>query len=91
MQLTAIGAQSAPHTESVSTKSLTREPQPLPPAFLDFRGLLGAVPLGERTLREEIKRKRIPAIRLPGGRRLLFHLPSVQKALLRFQEGGIAE
>jgi len=62
-----------------------------PPGFIDFRALLIAVPLGERTLREEIKRKRIPAIRMPGGRRLLFHLPSVEKALLRFQEGGIVE
>jgi len=61
----------------------------LPPNFTDFTGLLAAVPLSERTLRAEIKRGRIPAIRLPGGRRLIFHIPSVERALLRFQRGGI--
>jgi len=61
----------------------------LPAGITDFVGLCAAVPLSERTLREEIKKGRIPAIRLPGGRRLLFHMPSVEKALLRFQRGGI--
>ena len=61
----------------------------LPPGFLDFDGLLAVVPLGARTLRAEIKKGRLPVIRLPGGRRLLFHLPSVEAALIRFQRGGI--
>jgi hypothetical protein len=66
-----------------------KQPILLPPNFTDFTGLLLAVPLGERTLREEIKKGHIPAIRMPGGRRLLFHMPSVERALLRFQRGGI--
>lgn len=70
-------------------KSLSPVKNPLPPNFTDFDGLMAAVPLGPRTLREEIKKGRIPTIRLPGGRRLLFHLPSVERALLRFQRGGI--
>jgi hypothetical protein len=70
---------------------LAKKPAALPPNFTDFPGLLAAVPLGERTVREEIKKGRIPAIRMPGGRRLIFHLPSVERALLRFQKGGIPE
>lgn len=59
-----------------------------PLGLLDLAGLAARVPLGERTLREEIKKRRIPSIRLPGGRRLLFHWPSVEAALLRYQRGG---
>lgn len=61
-----------------------------PTTFISFNALLAAIPLSERTLREEIRRGRIPTIRLPGGRRLLFHLPSVTAALLRHQHGGDA-
>lgn len=70
-------------------KCLTKPQIPLPPRFTDFPGLAAAVPLGERTLREEIKKGHLPAIKMPGGRRLLFHMPSVELALLRFQRGGI--
>lgn len=72
-------------------KCLAKPQIPLPPGFADFSGLAAAVPLGERTLREEIKKGNIPAIRMPGGRRLLFHMPSVERSLLRFQKGGIPE
>ena len=69
-------------------------PQPtaspsLPQGITDFPGLVKAVPLSPRSLRTGIKEGIIPVIRLPGGRRLLFHLPSVEKALLRFQRGGM--
>ena len=67
------------------------EKKAVPAGFLDFVGLLLAVPLGERTLRTEIKKGHIPAIKMPGGRRLLFHWPSVEKALIRYQKGGISE
>lgn len=60
----------------------------LPPGFLDFKGLLDFVPLGERTTRELIRLGVIPSIRLPNGRRLLFSAEAVEKALLRFQRGG---
>ncbi len=68
-----------------------RNPQPSTrlEGFLDVPALLARLPISERTLREEIKRRRIPVIRLPGSRRLLFDWPSVQRSLLRFQQGGI--
>lgn len=59
--------------------------------FLDFAGICARVPLSERTLREAIKRRQIPHIRLPGARRLLFDWPSVQAALARYQKGGTEE
>lgn len=56
--------------------------------FLDFKQLCQRVPLSERTLREAIKRRQIPHIRLPGARRLLFDWETVRVALLRHQRGG---
>lgn len=61
----------------------------LPNGFFDFQQLRNFVPLSERTLRSLIKRGIIPHIRLRGGRRLIFHGPSVERALIRFQRGGI--
>ena len=63
----------------------------LPSGFTDFLGLKKIVPFGARTLRTLIKKGIIPHIRVKGGRRLLFHIASVEKALLRFQKGGICE
>ncbi|MSU62123.1 MAG: hypothetical protein EXS31_06965 [Pedosphaera sp.] len=61
------------------------------PGFVDFNGLCAAVPLSARTLRELIKKRIVPHIRLSGGRRLLFSLSNVEKSLLRFEKGGIPE
>jgi len=61
----------------------------LPGGFFDFQRLRTFVPVSERTLRSLIKREIIPHIRVKGGRRLLFHGPSVERALIRFQRGGI--
>jgi hypothetical protein len=63
----------------------------LPGGFFDFQHLRDFVPVSERTLRALIKREIIPHIRVKGGRRLLFHGPSVECALLRFQKGGIPD
>jgi len=60
-----------------------------PMGFWGFTELLANVPLGERTLRDLIKRGLIPCVRLPGGRRLIFHPESVQRSLLRWQKGGV--
>jgi hypothetical protein len=63
----------------------------LPGGFFGFPKLCADVPLSPRTLRELIKQGLIPHIRMKGGRRLLFHGPSVERALLRFQKGGIPD
>lgn len=63
-----------------------------PPAtpFCDFPALVRHLPMyGPRTLRELVKREIIPSVRPPGSRKLAFHIPSVDAALLRFQRGGI--
>jgi len=73
---------------ALTAKKFTQ--QAIPPGFLSFRDLLAVLPLSERTARAEIQRGRIPVIRLPRSRRLLFHWPTVEKALLRFQRGGIS-
>ena len=58
--------------------------------FCDFAALVRHLPMyGERTLRELIKRKVIPSVRPPGSRKLAFHLPSVEAALLRYQKGDV--
>ena len=64
---------------------------PAPPSpFTDFAGLVRFLPAYRpRTLRSLIKRRLIPTARLPGTRKLNFHLASVEAALLRYQQGGI--
>ena len=63
----------------------------LPGGFFGFQQLCADVPLSPRTLRQLVKDEVIPHIRMKGGRRLLFHGPSVERALLRFQKGGIPD
>jgi len=41
-----------------------------------------------RVAREWTRLGKIPSIRLPGSRRILYHWPSVHAALLRMQRGG---
>lgn len=78
-------------TTTVDSKITGSKDSGLPAGITDFKGLMASIPLGERTLREAVKSGRIPSIRMPGGRRLLFHLASVERALLRFQRGGISQ
>jgi len=73
---------------AVVEKVLTRDKPGIPSGFLDFRGLAEHVPLGERSLRQAVADGHIPSVRLPGGRRLLFHWATVERALLRLQKGG---
>lgn len=72
---------------AVVREVLQQDKPGIPLGFLDFPGLAERVPLGERSLRQAVADGRIPSIRLPGGRRLLFFWPAVEKALLRFQRG----
>jgi len=55
--------------------------------FLDEKELLKRLPVSRRTLFNYRATGKIPCVRL-GGRRILFHWPSVETALLRQQQGG---
>jgi predicted DNA-binding transcriptional regulator AlpA len=55
--------------------------------FIDEKQLLARLPISRRTLFNWRTTGKIPCVRL-GGRRILFHWPSVEAALLRNQRGG---
>jgi hypothetical protein len=55
--------------------------------FIDQKQLLARLPISRRTLFNWRMTGKIPCVRL-GGRRILFHWPSVEAALLRHQHGG---
>ena len=55
--------------------------------FIDEKQLLARLPVSRRTLYNWRTSGKIPCVRL-GGRRILFHWPSVEAALLRHQHGG---
>ncbi|MGH7953538.1 MAG: helix-turn-helix transcriptional regulator [Limisphaerales bacterium] len=57
------------------------------PGFIDQKQLLAKLPISRRTLFNWRTTGKIPCVRL-GGRRILFHWPSVEAALLRHQHGG---
>ena len=57
------------------------------PCFIDEKQLLARLPVSRRTLFNWRTSGKIPCVRL-GGRRILFHWPSVEAALLRHQRGG---
>ena len=50
--------------------------------FLDFNQLGERVPYSPRRLRDLVKDGTIPAIRLPGARKLLFDWANVRRALV---------
>ena len=76
-----------PLVEQIVNGACTNTPAKTP--FCDFPALVRHLPMySERTLRELVKRRVIPAVRPPGSRKLAFHLPSVEAALLRHQKGG---
>jgi len=55
--------------------------------FIDEKQLLALLPICRRTLFNWRTSGKIPCVQL-GGRRILFHWPSVEAALLRHQHGG---
>jgi predicted site-specific integrase-resolvase len=71
---------------------MSKEPLPNAPssetAFIDEKELLNRIPVSRRTLFSWRETGKIPCVRL-GGRRVLFHWPSVEAALLRKQKGGV--
>src|SRR5208283_5822327 len=56
--------------------------------FIDEKTLLKRLPVSRRTLFSWRTSGKIPFVRL-GGRRVLFHWPSIEAALLRNQKGGV--
>jgi excisionase family DNA binding protein len=56
--------------------------------FIDEKQLLALLPVSRRTLFSWRAKGKIPFVHL-GGRRILFHYPSVEAALLRMQKGGV--
>jgi predicted site-specific integrase-resolvase len=58
------------------------------PDFINERELLKRLPVSRRTLFSWRATGKIPSVRL-GGRRILFHWPSIEAALLRNQKGGV--
>ncbi len=69
---------------------MSSEPKQTPSSaegFIDERQLLAKLPISRRTLFNWRASGKIPCVRL-GGRRILFHWPSVEAALLRYQRGG---
>ena len=70
--------------------SQTDTPIPAQSNFSDFKGLQSHLPFySARSLRDIVRRGVIPSIVLPGGRKRIFHLPSVDAALRRHQVGGV--
>lgn len=55
--------------------------------FLDEKELLAKLPICRRTAYNWIKQGKLPCIKI--GRRKIFHMPSVEAALLRLQRGGV--
>jgi hypothetical protein len=66
---------------------MSSEPNQTPssdPGFINQKQLLARLPISRRTLFNWRTSGKIPCVR-PGGRRILFHWPSVEAALLRCQ------
>jgi hypothetical protein len=75
-------------TESESSKTQTERAPAVEPGFIDEKELLTRLPISRRTLWQWREDGKIPCVRLPGGRRVIYHWPSVRSALLRRQNGG---
>jgi hypothetical protein len=56
-------------------------------SFIDFKNLNARLPYSPRALREIVRKGIIPSIVMPGGRKRVFHWPSVEAALKRRQQG----
>ena len=70
--------------------AMNSEPKQTPSGeagFINEKQLLARLPVSRRTLFSWRMTGKIPCVRL-GGRRILFHWPSVEAALLRYQRGG---
>jgi predicted site-specific integrase-resolvase len=71
------------------TESKTSNTPATTPGFIDEKELLARLPVSRRTLWQWREDGKIPCVRVPGGRRVIYHMPSVEAALLRLQKGGV--
>ena len=55
--------------------------------IIDEAALLERLPISSRTARDWRKRGVLPYIK-PGGKAIIYHWPTVERALLRLQKGG---
>lgn len=69
-------------------RGMKHEINAAPPGLLDEDALLQRLPVSRRTLHSWRTKGLLPYVRPPGGRRVLYHWPSVESALLRLQRGG---
>ena len=67
----------------------SQQATPVEAGFIDEKELLKRLPVSRRTLWQWRETGKIPCVRVPGGRRVIFHWESVQSALLRLQKGGV--
>jgi hypothetical protein len=74
------------HCAGMSDNAIQTAP-PCDAGFIDEKQLLARLPVSRRTLFNWRTSGKIPCVRL-GGRRILFHWPSVEAALLRQQKGA---
>ncbi|HEX3856282.1 MAG TPA: helix-turn-helix domain-containing protein [Verrucomicrobiae bacterium] len=79
-------------TQQQSNQSKSKSEHDATPAgesnFINEKELLKRLPVSRRTLFSWRTTGKIPFVRL-GGRRVLFHWPSIEAALLRMQTGGV--
>jgi hypothetical protein len=84
----AMSKNSQP-TASLSRAEFVKESaKPSEDQFINEPEVLRRLPVSRRTLGNWKTSGKIPFIRLPGSRRVLFHWPSVEQALLRQQRGA---
>ena len=76
-KLAAIPAEYQPRFESGKERK----------TFLDEKEMLKILPISRRTLFNWRTSGKIPSVKI--GRRCLYHLPSIEAALLRQQRGGV--
>lgn len=82
-KLAAAGAGDKPATSATLQSTIIA-------ALIDESEALRRVPVARRTWFDWRQRGLIPYIRPPGTKRILYHWPSVEAALLRMQRGGAA-
>ena len=77
----------SPAAQRAATRIVTgATTTPEPAGLLTVPEMMAWLRVSRKTLYDYVRLSKIPAIKL--GRRVLFHRPSVESALLRMQRGG---